>query len=150
MKDTLENDIKAQIKEAETKQEQIRVAAKSFMPPEAVKAADEAKANGAEVYASQVCGGWFVYRALNRFEYQTLMVDLGKQQAQIAQEAESEAALNFLMGTKEQNTVVMKALVYPKLDQMSIKTTPAGAIETLYAKIKEVSGFGVEAIVIKL
>lgn len=139
-----------QIRQAENAAKEIQSLARRMMPEQATAAADAAKQQGAEVFATQVGETWYVYRSLNRFEYQNMLLDQAKQFAALAEQADSEASLNILSKIREQNTVVMAALVYPKLDAMSIKTVPAGAVDTLYGSIMLACGFGQEPMPIKL
>lgn len=139
-----------QIAQAEAAAVQIQTLARRMMPAEAVKAADAAKKAGAEVFGTQVGDKWYVYRSLNRFEYQNMLLDQAKQIQQLSESAESEMSLNILSKIREQNTTVISACVYPKLDAMSIKTVPAGAVDTLYSSIMLACGFGQEPMPIKL
>lgn len=150
MSDEVVVDPMDQIAEAEAAAQEIQTLARRMMPPEALQAADAAKQAGAEVFATQVGEQWYVYRSLNRFEYQNMLLDQAKQIQALSEQAESEVSLNILSKIREQNTTVMASCVYPKLDAMSIKTVPAGAIDTLYGSIMIACGFGQEPMPIKL
>jgi hypothetical protein len=143
-------DIKGQIDKAEKAANEIRKVARQMMPEEALKTAENAKENGVEVFASQVGDEWYIYRALNRFEYQGMLLDQARQMNTLSEQADSEMALNILTKLREQNSVVTAAVLYPKMDAMSIKSVPAGVIDTLYNSVMAACGFGQEPMPIKL
>lgn len=144
------SEVAAQIKQAEDTAKEFRSVARQMMPAEASQAADAAKSQGAEVFGTQVGEQWYIYRTLARFEYQTMLLEQAKQIAQLSEQADSEMALNIMSKIREQNDTVMKAMVWPRMDAMSIKSIPAGAIDTLYNAIMLACGFGQEPMPIKL
>jgi len=143
-------EVAAQIKQAEDTAKEFRTVARQMMPEEASAAADSAKAQGAEVFGTQVGEEWYVYRTLSRFEYQNMLLEQAKVVSQLSEQADSDMALNIMSKMREQNDTVIKAMVWPHLDSMNIKTVPAGAIDTLYNAIMIACGFGQEPIPIKL
>lgn len=141
---------KEQIALAEAAAKEIQNLAREYMPDEAIAAADAAKSQGAEVYCTQVGESWYVYRSLGRFEYQNLLLQQSKQMEQLAKEADNDMSLQIMSKIREQNATVIAAMVYPKIDQMSIKTIGAGTIDTLYNSVMIACGFGQEPVPIKL
>lgn len=130
--------------------EELKGLALSLMPKEAVVVVEKAKAMGAKPYTVQLGDDFYVYRSLSRFEYRTLSMDLAKQAAAIMSEADDQNSGKILIQMKTEEAIVKKACLYPPMDEMSIKETQAGVIETLHNAIMMSSGFGQEVIPVKL
>lgn len=140
----------ASFEKAKKMSEDIRSTAKKMMPKETLAAAEKFKAQGLEVYACIIGDQWFIYRPLNRFEYQNLLLDQAKESAQMASQADSEMAATIMTRIREQNATVIKATLYPHIDLMSVKALSAGVVDSLYNNIMLACGFGQEPMPIKL
>ena len=78
------------------------------------------------------------------------MLEQSKQAEKLMAEAPNQISGRVIVEMRNQNEVVMKATLWPKIDRMSVKTVGAGVVETLHNSIMMASGFGQDAVPIKL
>lgn len=140
----------AAIEEATKQAGLMRELAMKLLPEEARQAVLVAKQNNVEPYVIQLGDSYFIYRTINRLEYKNLLLSGVEQTQALIEQAPSEAAGRIIMNIRSEDEIVIKCCLWPQLDLMSIKTLPAGYIETIHNTIMATSGFNQEPMPIKL
>lgn len=143
-------DPKAVIAQVEAEVEQARQVAMHFLPDEGKQVVEQAKQAGASVFTIQVGDQFYVFRSLGRFEYQNMMIEQSKVAEKLMNEAPNQIAGRVMVEMRNQDEVVQKATLWPRLDPSNVKTVGAGVVETLHNSIMLASGFGQEPMPIKL
>jgi hypothetical protein len=136
--------------EYEAEQKRVKELAMGLLPPEAADVVRHAKSMGVQPYTVQIGDQWFIYRVINRMEYTKLLVDQAEPAQKLIQQAENDLAGRITVNLRNEERLVIKCLLYPRLDEISVKETPAGWIDALNTAIMNTSGFNAEPVPIKL
>ena len=155
----MEPEVKSEVK-VETKatpreevlkaQEDMKKAALSLMPLEAVEVVNTVKAAGVQPYVAQIHDTMYVYRVMTRLEWKQHLLDTSELSRKIKETAPNDQTAAIDTTLRNEDGLVIKCVLYPKLDTFTIKNLPAGYVETLANTILSTSGFNLEPIVIKL
>lgn len=115
------------------------------MDIEIQKKVDQLKAAGHSVLKLKLMNREFIYRSLNRQEYNELQKKIAASAKQLMSDNADEN-VEMLAREKAEEELVLRALVAPEVDTvLDFKTFPAGIIQTLSEYIMRASGFGIEA-----
>lgn len=136
--------------EYEAEQKRVKDLAMGLLPPEAIEVVKHAKAMGLQPYTVQIGDQWFIYRVINRMEYTKLLIDQAEPAQKLMQQADTDLVGRITVNLRNEEKLVMKCLLYPRLDELSIKETPAGWVDALNNTIMSTSGFNAEPVPIKL
>lgn len=144
------NNALSAMKESEKQMAVMKDLAMKILPEEAKIVVEAAKKSGISPYLIQLGEEYFVYRTMNRLEYKDFLMTQAKQAEALIKDAESETSARILTAQRAEDNLVIRCTLYPKIDELSIKSIPAGYIETLHNTIMSTTGFGQEVIPIKL
>jgi len=145
-----EVDFKALYEEGQKQQEKLKDLANGLMPTEASEAVNDAKRNGVQPYCIQIGEDFFIYRTISRMEYRKLLTDQADVASRLMEDAPNEMAGRVAIQLRNEDALVLKCLLFPAVNEMTIKQLPAGYVETLNQNIMATSGFGQEPVPIKL
>ena len=119
-----------------------------LLPAAAVEIVNHVKQLGVQPYSFQINDDWFIYRVLGRAEYQQLVISQTEPARKLIAEDEVAGRIKVNLGNEEK--LVLKCLLYPKLNELTIKETPAGWVDTLHNVIMATSGFNANPTPVKL
>jgi hypothetical protein len=119
-----------------------------LLPAAAADIVKHVKALGVQPYSFQIGDDWFIYRVINRAEYQQLLITQTEPAKKLIAEDEIAGRIKVNLGNEEK--LVLKCLLYPQLNEMTIKETPAGWVDTLHNVIMATSGFNADPTPVKL
>ena len=145
-----EKNLKDSYNDLKNQRESMKSFAMSILGEQEKSIITSAKNAGVEVYFMQIGENNFIYRQILRGEYKKLTLDQARIAAQLSKEAEDEVTARVEMQIRSEEELVLKCLLYPVYDLLSIKELPAGYIQTLNEAIMSVSGFNNEPVMIKL
>lgn len=138
------------VEEANKQAELMRALALKLLPVEARQAVEAAKANGVQPYVIQLGDQFFVYRTIGRQEYRQLLLSQAEQAKSLMEQAPDETVGRIQINLRNEDELVIRCCLWPVIDQLNVKTLPAGYIETLHNTVMATSGFNQEPIPIKL
>lgn len=92
----------------------------------------------------------FVCRAISRLEWRAHLAAVGEAGKSIREGAANPETANVEIMLRNEEDLCIKCVIFPRLDQITIKNYPAGYIETLANSIMASSGFGNEPVITKL